>query len=126
MFQFRLQGLPDGTGLAVWADDLVLLRDSADALEVHDDLKLACKCHLDLLCTFLAPLLFVGFLNGFSKLFLTFFALSAGFFSFFREVPVISGTRGTGVAAQVGEHVLERVLRDDLSDQVVLILCTKF
>lgn len=125
MFQCRLQGFPDGTGLAVWADVMVLLHDPADALEVHDDIKLACKGHLDLLCTFLSLLEVVCFLNSFSKFFLTFFVLSTGFFAFLREVPVISETRGSGGAAQIGEHVLQLVLRDDLSDQVVLVFCAK-
>lgn len=125
MFQCRLQGFPDGTGLAVWADVMVLLHDPADALEVHDDIKLASKGHLDLLCTFLSLLEVVCFLNSFSKFFLTFFALSTGLFAFLREVPVISGTRGSGEAAQIGEHVLQLVLRDDLFDQVVLVFCAK-
>lgn len=48
-----------------------------------------------------------------------------GFFSLCGEVPVIPGTRGSGEAAQVGEQVLQLVLCDDLSDQVVLVLCAK-
>lgn len=106
MFQCRLQGFPDRTGLTVWADDMVLLHNPADALEIHVDIKLARKGHLDLICTFLSPLEVVCILNSFSKFFLTFFALSAGFFTFLREVTVISGTRGSAEAAQVGEHVL--------------------
>lgn len=66
MFQCRLQGFPARTGLAVRADYMVLLHDPADALEVHDDLELALKGHLDLPCTFLSLLEVLGLLDGFS------------------------------------------------------------
>ncbi len=52
----RLHSFPVRIGFAGGTDDPELSHDPVDALEIHDDIEMTSKCHLDLLCAFLSIL----------------------------------------------------------------------
>lgn len=66
VFECRLEHLPVRIGFSVGKDNSKLSHDPADALEVHDDLEMICKSHLDLPGTLLPLLEVVSLLNDYS------------------------------------------------------------